>query len=436
MSSVALELLGNFQARIDACHEAGGGEVLIPPGRHLTGCLMLRSNVHLRLAPGAVLVGTPDIADYHRKNVPLFTDAVGGERGHALVLANDACNIGISGPGVLDGNGLAFVGQQHRPMLLRFVRCQGVKVRDVCLKDSAAWVQHYLDCEDVLIDGVTVNSLHCSNNDGINLDGCRRVTVSNCRIESKDDGITLKTTTLAACRDIVITNCSISSECNGIKIGTESKSAFRNISVTNCVLHGVRLCGIEILSVDGAEIDTVNVSNVTMDRVGGAFFVRLGCRGLNETLHHPGRVRNVSITNVVATIFDDMPEEISPWEVAHGARSPSSIMGLPGHPVEKVYLANISIHHIGTGLEEDCVRPVEEKPAEYPQWERWGPLPAWGIYLRHTRRVIGRDLQFSLQNADARPWLHAEDAEDLVLEGTHVYDENGRENRKGQSHNL
>jgi polygalacturonase len=426
MNSVAAPSSGNFQAQIEACHKAGGGEVVIPPGRHSVGCLVLRSNVHLRLSPGAVLVGTPDIAEYSRENVPLFTDAVGGERGHALIIASDAHNIGISGSGIIDGNGLAFAGQKHRPMLLRFVRCQGVRVRDVCLKDSAAWVQHYLDCEDVLIDGVTVNSLHCSNNDGINLDGCRRVTVSNCRIESKDDGITLKTTTVAACRDIVITNCSVSSECNGIKIGTESKSAFRNISISNCVLHRVRLCGIEVLSVDGAEIDTVNVSNVTMDRVGGAFFVRLGCRGLNEKIQRPGSVRNVSLTNVSALIFDDTPEEIASWEVAHGARSPSSIMGLPGHPVENVYLANISIHHIGTGTKEDGVRPVEEKPAEYPQWERWGALPAWGMYFRHAKRVTCRDLQFSLQNADARPWLHTEDAEELVLEGTRVFDESGR----------
>lgn len=409
-----------LQQQIDACHAAGGGEVLIPPGRHVTSSLVLKSNVHLRLAPGAILAGSTDIADYTGKNVPLFTDAVGGERGHALIFAQDARNIGISGSGVIDGNGLAFAGNKHRPMLLRFVRCTGLRIREITLKDSAAWVQHYLDCEDVLIDGISVDSRHCSNNDGINLDGCRRVTVANCRIDTKDDAITLKTTTASACQDITITNCTLSSECNGFKIGTESKGAVRNVTVSNIAMRRVRLCGIEILSVDGAEIDTVNVSNVTMDHVGGAFFIRLGQRGLNEKIARPGCVRNVSITNVTAFIYDDLPaDRINPrWEVANGARSPSSIMGLPGHPVENVYLANIAIHHIGTGTAEDITRPVEEKPAEYPQWERWGPLPAWGFYARHARSVTGRDLRFRLQAPDARPCIHTEDVDGLALHDT------------------
>lgn len=419
-SPAAVPVLNRFQEQIDACHAAGGGVVFIPPGRHLTGSLVLKDNVHLHFSPGAVLLGAPDIAAYQNAGVPLFTDAVGGERGHALVFARDARNIGLSGPGVIDGNGLVFAKNKHRPMILRFVRCSRVRVRDITLKDSAAWVQHYLDCEDVLIDGVTVDSVHCSNNDGINLDGCRRVTVSNCRIDSKDDAITLKTTTASACRDIAIINCTLSTECNGFKIGTESKGDIRNVTVSNIAMRRVRLCGIEILSVDGAEIDTINVANVTMDHVGGAFFIRLGKRGLNERIARPGSVRNVSISNVTAFIHDNLhPETIDPrWEVAHGARSPSSIMGLPDYPVENVHLANIAIHHIGTGTAEDAVRPVEEKPAEYPQWERWGALPAWGLYARHARNVTGSDLLFSLQAPDARPCIHTEDVEGFDLRGT------------------
>jgi len=409
----------SFQAQIDVCHAAGGGEILIPPGCHRTGSLVLRSNVHLRFAPGAVLLGSDDIADYAVKDVPLFIDAVGGERGHALIFAQDAHNIGISGPGVINGNGLVFAGKTHRPMILRFVRCSGLRLRDVTLRDSAAWVHHYLDCEDVAIDGITVDSTHCSNNDGINLDGCRRVTLANSRFNAKDDAITLKTTTAAICRDIAITNCTLSSECSGIKLGTESKSDFRNITISNCALHRVRLCGIEILSVDGAHIDTVNISNIVMDHVGGAFFLRLGQRGLNEKIARPGCVRNISITNVSAFIFDDTPEKIDlRWEVPHGARSASSIMGLPGYPVEDVYLGNIDIHHIGTGTPEDAARPVEEKPAEYPQWERWGPLPAWGLYVRHARSITCRDLRFRLQAPDARPCIHTEDAASVALHGT------------------
>lgn len=420
ISALPAALAASLQQQIDVCHAAGGGEIVIPPGRYLTGGLQLRSNVHLHFSPGAVLVGSDSIADYVGSH--LFVDAVGAERGHALIYAQDAVNIGLSGSGIIDGNGRTFAEKKHRPMLLRFVRCSGLRIRDLTLKDSAAWVQHYLDCEDVVIDGVTVDSRHCSNNDGINLDGCRRVTMANCRISAKDDAITLKTTTAAICQNIAITNCVLTSECNGIKIGTESKSAFQNITIVNCTLHRVRLCGIEILSVDGAEIDRVNISNIIMDHVGGAFFLRLGQRGLNERIAHPGTMRNISLTNLTAFINDDLPAaKINPqWEVAHGARSPSSIMGLPGHPIENVYLGNIAIHHIGTGTAEDAVRPVEEKPAEYPQWERWGPLPAWGLYVRHARNVTGRDLRFSLQAPDARPCIQSEDAIGLTLYGTQL----------------
>lgn len=410
-------LFDNLQERIDACHAAGGGEIVIPPGRHITPALILRSNVHLRFLPGAVLCGSTSIDDYER-GAPLFVDAVGVKRGYALIYAGDAHNIGISGPGVIDGNGAAFEGLPMRPMILRFVHCSRICIRDVMLRDSGAWVQHFLDCEDITIDGIEVQSTGMSNNDGINLDGCRRVTLSNSRFNSGDDGITLKTTTDAACRDVAITNCHITSECNGIKLGTESRGDFRNITVTNCTLHHVRLCGIEILSVDGANIDTVNISNITMDNVGGAVFLRLGRRSSKDRPVETGSMKNISITNVLARIYDDLPDTVDlRWCIPHGARSPSSIMGLPGHSIENIYLGNIDILHIGTGTMEDFERPVEEKPGEYPQWERFGPLPAWGFYFRHARNVTCRDLRFRLQSEDVRPCLYSDDVEKLSLSG-------------------
>ena len=119
----------------------------------------------------------------------------------------------------------------------------------------------------------------------------------------------------------------------------------------------------------------------------------------------------------MAFIHDDLhPDTINPrWETAHGARSPSSVMGLPDWPVENVYLSNIFIHHIGTGTEEDKLRLVEEKPAEYPQWERWGALPAWGLYVRHARNITASDLRFQLQAPDARPCFFEADVDNLTF---------------------
>lgn len=390
-----------LQEAIDRCAADGGGTVCIPAGRYLCGSLFLKSNVTLHLAAGAVLLGSRDPDDYAAP-FSEFRDAVGVTRGSALINAYQQENIVIEGRGIIDGQGSGW--QNPRPMLLRFVECRDLTVNNVTLKDSAAWVQHYLRCSDVRITGVRVKS-HCnSNNDGINLDGCERVIVSDCNFSSGDDAFTLKCTSDQPCRDIVVTNCIFQSECNGIKFGTESIGGFENISISNCAVYDTRLGGITLATVDGAYLRNIVISNIAMRGAGTAIFMRLGSRGYHlEPAIHPrpvGEMKGIVIRDVVATGIQGVG---------------SAILGLPDRPVEDVILENIFISAAGGG--RLCADELPELPDSYPEYTRWGVFPAYGLYCRHVRGLVLRHIKLELAAVDERPAFAFESVKELQQEG-------------------
>ena len=376
-----------IQTAIDAC-AAVGGVVFLPSGKYVSGTLLLRSHVTLHCAAGSVLLGSRDREDY-LPGIREFRDAVGVDRGLGLILAHGEKNIAIEGTGTIDGRGEGW--KDPRPMILRFIECRDVRVSGVTLKDSAAWVQHYLGCEDVFLTGVKVVS-HCNgNNDGLNLDGCERVRVSDCHFSSGDDAFTLKCTTDRACRDIVVSNCLFQSDCNGIKLGTESVGGFENITITNCAVYNTRLCGLTIASVDGAFLRDVFVSNIVMRQVGGALFMRLGRRGY----HLPdgercleGRMERIVVQGLTATGVD-----------LHG----SAILGLPENCIKDVTLENIFVRGQGGGIKPPGA--FEEAPERYPQYDQWGHFPAAGLFCRCVDGLTMRNLNFRFERTDERPPL-------------------------------
>jgi len=389
-----------LQEAIDACAASGGGTVVFPSGRYLSGTLLLKSNVTLHVGAGATLLGSPDSEDY-TTDIMGFRDAVGADRGRALIVAYQQENVAIEGRGVIDGQGKDW--KDARPMILRFLECQKVSVTDVTLKDSGAWVQHYLACSDVMIRGVRVDS-HCnSNNDGINLDGCERVVMSDCHFSAGDDAFTLKCTSERPCRDVVVTNCLFQSECNGIKFGTESVGGFENITISNCVVYDTALCGLTVATVDGAFLRNVTISNIVMRNVGGAIFMRLGSRGYHvppEVQPRPaGSFQRVVIRDIIASGVDGMG---------------SAILGLEDKPIEDVILENIFISGVGGGSR--LAAPLAERPMEYPQYNHWGPFPAHGLFCRHVKGLQIRNLKVSVASPDARPALLFEDVTELTTE--------------------
>jgi polygalacturonase len=390
-----------LQTAINACANHGGGTVRIPAGRFLSGTLFLKSGVHLYLDAGAVLLGSTRLDDYpvtpggFRSYTDTYTDK-------SLIYAENAENIGLSGAGCIDGQGKSFQGPYKvRPYLMRFVSCRDMSMSGVTLKNSPMWVQHYLNCQDVLIHGITVKSHVNKNNDGIDIDCCRRVRISDCDISSGDDGIVLKSTADVVCRDVVVSNCVVSSDCSALKLGTESNGGFENIAFSNCTVYDTRLAGIALEMVDGGTLDRVTVSNIVMNRVGAPIFLRLGnrARPFREGGPIPGMCtfRNVQITNIQAT----------------GASvTGCAIAGLPGHPIQDVTIENIRIEFDGGGSAADAKRVVPEYPDRYPEYSMFGRLPAYGFYVRHARGLRFRNLNLTTAKPDGRPPMVRDDVED------------------------
>ena len=295
------------QSAIDAAASVGGGCVYLHNGRFLCGALRLKSNVTLHIESGAVLLGSPQIEDFPEQPsaYPSRSSEIYTRR--SLIFAEKAENVAIEGGGIIDGQGAsaAFhhpgMTEGDRPLLLRFSECRKVRVKDVTLRDSAMWVQNYLACENVLIDGITVASRVNVNNDGIDIDDCTNVRIANCNIWCGDDAICLKSTSPRGCRNVVVDNCTISTLCNAVKLGTDSTGGFENITITNCAVYDTGISGIALECVDGGTLERVVVSNMVMDKVGCAIFLRLGNRGRGMQQPVPGKLRNIIISNVVAT---------------------------------------------------------------------------------------------------------------------------------------
>ncbi len=399
-----------LQHAIDAAHQLGGGIVQLPAGTWLSGTVHLRSRVTIDLAPGAVLLASPDDDDFAPRERPSFRSGSDSETmdfAHALLAGRDLERVTITGSGVIDMNRRERVGP--KPIALR--QCRFVTAQGITIVHSPNYCISLGGCEDVVVEGVTIREAYA---DGLDPDCCRRVRIANCDIESDDDALCLKASFLFGRRgvteDVMITNCRLRSPSNCFKLGTESTGDFRQIVLSNCVFSGVPSedrdvsaaaegGGIAILTVDGGSIDGVMVSNVVMRGVLAPLFVRLGNRGRDQQHAGPGRLRNVSISGVVAL----------------GAAGTGSIAGLAGHPVERITVENVRISAVGAGQAGGL--DVPEREADYPKVTMYGRLPAFGLYLRHARDVVLRDIELTVENADPRPALIADDVAGLHLAG-------------------
>jgi polygalacturonase len=397
-----------IQDAIEDCKKTGGGRVVLAGGTFLSGTIVLKSNVHLDVEAGATLLGSTDLANYpsHVASLRSYTDNYTEK---SLIYAEKQENVSITGPGTIDGQGgdKAFLEKpwKQRPYLMRIVECKNVAVRNVKLRNSAMWTHHYLGCDGVLIDGVTVDSLVNGNNDGIDIDSCEKVRVANCNINSIDDGICLKATTDRPCRYVTVTNCVIRSLCNGIKCGTESNGGFQDITVSNCAIYDTPLAGIALEMVDGGKMERVTVSGITMKNVLGGIFVRLGNRARPITPQGAtppmGSMRDIIIRDVQA-------DGVS----AVGC----SITGLPDHPVQNITLENIRVSYVGGGKAESIKRAVPEQAANYPEYGMFGELPAYGFFVRHAENVRMSGIDLSFEKDDPRPPFVCDDVRDLDLQ--------------------
>lgn len=406
-----------LQSAIDRCHQQGGGRLTLGAGTYRTGTLRLRSGVFLDLHPGARLLGSPDLADYPVQPTPAFRSVKDAGGFRALLYAEGETDLGLIGQGTIDGQGAVFPfgggDQDGRPRGLQFVSCHNVTVTGLTLRDSGLWMQHYLDCERVQLHGLRVWNHANRNNDLLDIDGCRHVTVSDVIGDTDDDGITLKSTGLAPCEYVTISNCLISSRCNAIKLGTESTGGFRHISIRNCQIRPTAAVGgfygnprgtsaISLEVVDGGTLEAVEVSNILVEGTRSPIFLRLANRARPHRADWPrpaiGRLRDVSLRNI---------------RIREAGEIGCSISGLPGHPVEDVRLQNISIENALPGPASAIGPQLPELADGYPEATMWGPLPAHGFFLRHVRRIHLQEVRVQAPASEPRPAWHLEDADDV-----------------------
>ena len=290
--------------------------------------------------------------------------------------------------------------------------CRNVLLRDFAILKGGHFALLLTGVDNLTIDNLLIDT----DRDGMDLDCCQNVRVSNCTVNSPwDDGICPKSSFALGyarpTRNMTITNCwvtggyELGSVLDGsfkkfapevhvprtgrIKCGTESNGGFINITISNCVFEGCQ--GYALESVDGALLEDITITNTTMrDLVSGPIFMRLGARlrGPKETTK-VGTLRRILVSNLTCL---NAPEKVS-----------SILSGIPGFPIEDVKLSNIYIQTVGGALEAAAQIQPPEFEDKYPEPGMFGPMPASGFFLRHLRNLEMSHVEIANATPDARP---------------------------------
>ncbi|MEH0152690.1 glycosyl hydrolase family 28 protein [Limibacter armeniacum] len=398
------------QQAIDQCSAEGGGKVIIPSGKTvLVGTIYLKSYVMLYLENGAVLKGSPDIKDYTtdtHKNRYKFEPHMD----RCLIFAQNALSFGIEGRGTIDGNGHPkyFNRKTGRPMLIRFLNCQDIHMRDVKLINPAAWTSAWINCDDILVDGIYIHSRVNHNGDGLDFDGCTNVRVSNSSFDTSDDSICLQASdTERGCRDVVITNCIFESKWAGIRIGLLSRGDFENVTVNNCTFKNIQDSGLKIQMNEGGKMSNMIFSNLIMKSVPRPIFLTF-CQqrayvDSPDTLYPMDKMGDMTFQNL--SIDNRMLDK----------NSGIFITGITDNYIENIILKDIRMHVSGEGTKADADRKeLNEYTPEvlkkwWPEFRLVGTLPASGVYLRHVKNVLVDNIQLFTEKQDARPPIVLDD---------------------------
>src|SRR5204863_3682333 len=436
---------------IDAAAAAGGGTVYFPAGNYLSVSIHLKSNVALYLDHGARIIAANNSNDLKYDSPEpnewdKYQDFGHSHWHNSLIWGENLTNVSILGPGMIWGKGLVRIGTQSRTQqqndalnaaranepktpfgypnprdavepgwgnkAIALKNCRNVNLRDITILHGGHFAILATGVDNLTIDNLKIDT----NRDGIDVDACKNVRISNCTVNSPfDDGICPKSSFALgyarATENVTITNCQVSGYDEGtlldgtfkrdynrypvsgptgrIKFGTESNGGFKNITISNCVFDYSR--GLALETVDGGLLEDVTISNITMrDVVNAPIFLRLGKRnrGPKETLTE-GKLRRVMLSNFV--MYNADPK--------YG----SIISGVPGNDIEDVRFNNIRIYYQGGGTKEQAALQPPEKEIDYPEPVMFGEIPAYGFFIRHVKGLTMTDVEVSYMKDDLRP---------------------------------
>jgi polygalacturonase len=270
-----------IQRAIDACSGQGGGRVVVPAGaKIIIATIELRSHVDLHLERGALLQGSPRHSDFTRFSLqPVTFDAAPVPRQGVIVYADGAEDIAITGPGLIDGNEMAYVSKagpniytcvELRPFMIVLRKCRHILLQEFTMANSAFWTLRLQGCDDASIDAVRIDGdLRMPNNDGIDIDWSSNVRIHGCHIETGDDCISLKTAPLSdgvarPCENVVISGCTLRSRSSGVVLGCDASGPIRDVVVSDCVIRDSHR-GVAVRLSLGGSIERVLFSNLIIE---------------------------------------------------------------------------------------------------------------------------------------------------------------------------
>ncbi|WP_207427015.1 glycoside hydrolase family 28 protein [Pedobacter sp. SYSU D00535] len=419
---------------IEAAAKQGGGTVYFPAGTYLSYSIRLKSNISLYIDQGAtILAATPtgdvgyDAPETGAGNK--FQDFGHSHWHNSLIWGENLENISILGPGTIFGKGLTREGPHRAPIGNKAIALKLCK--NVILKDFTILYGGHFGILATGVDNFTIDNLKMdTNRDGMDIDCCRNVRISNCTINSPwDDAICLKSSYALgyarATENVTITNCQVTGYDRGtfingtyqrneaklvpdkegptgrIKFGTESNGGFKNITISNCVFEFCR--GLALETVDGGLLEDITITNITMrDIVNSPIFLRLGGRMRGPEGVPVGKLRRVIISNLMVYNAD--------------SHFSSLISGIPGHDIEDVKLNNIRIYYRPIDSAESKIQKiVPEHEKAYPEPEKFGVLPAYGFFIRHARNFEMNNVEVSFLGKETRPAFILDDVKNIEM---------------------
>lgn len=418
-----------INAAIDTCVAHGGGRVVLPAGTYLCGSIRLKSHVELHLMTSSKILAAPASMKAYDESEkwegPAYQDGGHTYFQNSLIYAIGATDVSITGRGMIDGEGLTkkdtekggnlqggSIGTGDKAIALK--QCRNILIRDVTVYRGGHFGIIVTGCELGTIDNVVIDT----NRDGIDIDCCKYLTVSNCKINTPhDDALVLKSSyalkKVVPTEHIAITNCVITGYkfgtlldgtyvpekvnwvCGRFKLGTESNGGYKNISLSNCTF--MYSSGLAFEEVDQGLMENVVVSNITMNHVHHyPIYITTGCRNRGpKERTDVSTGRDIMISNVVANDVDSLAGII--------------VTGMPGQPLRNISLSNIRLQYRGGGAASLAQRDYREQGANYPEPKFAKETPAYGLYARHVDGMEVDNVSFTTLKPDYRPAIMLDD---------------------------
>ncbi len=426
-----------INAAIEAAVAEGGGQVFLPAGIFLSGSIRLKSNINLHLSPGCVILAAPaEMKAYDDSeewgDFPQYQDGGHTFFHNSLIWAEGQENISITGSGMIDGEGLTkkdteragnlqggSIGTGDKAIALK--ECRRVTLKDFTVYRGGHFAIIMTGCDLSTLDNLTIDT----NRDGIDIDCCKYMAITNCKVNTPhDDAIVLKSSYAlkrpVMCEHIAVSNCNVTGYkcgtfldgtyvpekvnwvCGRFKLGTESNGGYRNISLSNSTF--MYSSGLAFEEVDQGIMENIVVSNITMSHVHHyPIYITTGCRNRGpQEVTRRSSARDIQISNVVADDCDSLCSII--------------VTGMPDEPVRNVWLNNIRLQFQGGGAKELVNKDYREQGTNYPEPKFAGQTPAYGLYARHVVGLNVDNITFSYDRPEFRPAVVLDDVRDSKID--------------------